>query len=145
MAKNFEMDMTKGPIVKNMIIYALPILGINIVQLLFNAADVTILGLFTTDNAVAAVGSTTSIINLMIGFFIGLSLGANILIARCMGAKDIVKSRKLVGTSVFMSLVVGAVLAVIGYFCSRTFLTWVNCSPKVIDMATKYMQIYFLV
>ena len=142
--KSFEMDMTKGPILKNMILYALPILGVNIVQLLFNAADVTILGIFTTDSAVAAVGSTTSIINLMIGFFIGLSLGANILIARYMGARDESKSRKLVGTSVCMSLIVGVVLAIIGFFGARTFLTWVNCDANVIDMATKYMQIYFL-
>lgn len=144
MAKSFEMDMTRGPIVKNMIIYALPILGINIVQLLFNAADVTILGIFASDRAVAAVGATTSLVNLLIGFFIGLSLSANILVARYMGAKDVEKARKLVGTSVFLSIVVGIVLAVVGFFCARTFLTWMNCDVNVIDMATKYMQIYFI-
>ena len=144
MTKSFEMDMTKGPIVKNMIIYALPILGINIVQLLFNAADVTILGIFTSDSAVAAVGSTTALVNLIIGFFIGLSLSANVLVARYMGARDVEKSRRLVGCAVCLSLVVGVFLALIGFLCSRTFLIWMKCDQAVLNMATKYMQIYFL-
>lgn len=144
MAKSFEVDMTKGPLVKKMILYALPILGINIVQLLFNAADVTVLGIFASDSAVAAVGATTSLCNLIIGFFIGLSLSANILVAKYMGAKDVEKSRRLVGTSIFLSVIVGVILSLVGFFGAKTFLVWMNCDQNVLDMAATYMKIYFL-
>ncbi|MBQ7236385.1 MAG: MATE family efflux transporter [Clostridia bacterium] len=144
MAKSFEMDMTKGPILKKLVIYALPIVGINLVQLLFNAADVAILGIFSSDNAVAAVGSTTALVNLIIGFFVGLSLSANVLVARCMGAGDKEKSNRLIGTSVFISIVFGIFLMIVGVLFSKTFLTWMDCPPAIIDMAATYMRIYFL-
>ena len=144
MAKSFEMDMTKGPLLKKLIIYALPIVGINLVQLLFNAADVAILGIFASDNAVAAVGSTTAIVNLIIGFFVGLSLSANVLVARCMGAGDREKSNRLIGTSMVLSVIFGLFLTIIGVSCSKLFLTWMKCPSAIIDMATKYMQIYFV-
>jgi len=144
MAKSFEMDMTRGPLLKKLIIYALPIVGINLVQLLFNAADVAILGIFASDNAVAAVGSTTAIVNLIIGFFVGLSLSANVLVARCMGAGDREKSNRLIGTSMVLSVIFGLFLTIIGVSCSKLFLTWMKCPSAIIDMATKYMQIYFV-
>ena len=71
LAKKYEMDFTEGSILKKMIICALPIIGVNILQLLFTAADVAVLGIFTNDHAVAAVGSTTQITNMLIGFFVG--------------------------------------------------------------------------
>lgn len=144
MAKSFEMDMTRGSLLKKLIIYALPIVGINLVQLLFNAADVAILGIFASDNAVAAVGSTTAIVNLIIGFFVGLSLSANVLVARCMGAGDREKSNRLIGTSMVLSVIFGLFLTIIGVSCSKLFLTWMKCPSAIIDMATKYMQIYFV-
>ncbi|MBQ3493000.1 MAG: MATE family efflux transporter [Clostridia bacterium] len=144
MAKSFEMDMTRGSLLKKLIIYALPIVGINLVQLLFNAADVAILGIFASDNAVAAVGSTTAIVNLIIGFFVGLSLSANVLVARCMGAGDREKSNRLIGTSMVLSVIFGLFLTIIGVSCSKLFLTWMKCPSAIIDMATRYMQIYFV-
>ncbi len=144
MTKKFEIDMTSGPLLKNIFLYALPIVGINILQLLFNAADVTILGIFASDNAVAAVGATTSLVNMFVGFFVGLSLGANVLVARSMGAQDSEKGKRLIGTSIFMSLVFGTILIVIGVFCSEYFLTWLGCPKSLLKMATTYMRIYFL-
>ena len=144
MTRKFEMDMTSGPLLKKIILFALPIVGINVLQLLFNAADVTVLGIFSSDNAVAAVGATTVLVNLFVGFFVGLSLGANVLVARCMGAGDKEKGKRLIGTSVLMSLIFGVILMVIGVFCSKYFLIWLGCPKALLKMATNYMRIYFL-
>lgn len=142
--KNHEIDMTVGPIFKKLFLYSLPIIGVNILQLLFNAADVAVLGMFAEDTSVAAVGSTTFLVSLATGFFIGLSLGANVLIAKCAGAKDSETAKKFVGTSVFASLVFGLFILIIGLIGARTFLTWTGCPDNVIDKATTYLQIYFL-
>ncbi len=142
--KNHELDMTVGPIFKKLFLYSLPIIGVNILQLLFNAADVAVLGIFAEDTSVAAVGATTSIVNLMTGFFIGLSLASTVLIARCAGAKNSESAKKFVGTSVFISLVFGFLIMIVGVLCARTFLIWTNCPPTILDKATTYLQIYFL-
>lgn len=144
MVKSRQMDMTSGPLLKKLIIFALPIVGINVLQILFNAADVAVLGIFASDQAVAAVGSTTSLVNLFVGFFVGLSLSANVLVARSIGANDSDGTKRYIGTSVFLSLIFGVMLSVIGVVFSKTFLTWVNCPESIIDMSAKYMRIYFL-
>ena len=144
MAKNGEMDLTKGSILKKMIVYALPLMATNVLQLLFNAADVTVVGRFVGDNAVAAVGSTTALILLITGLFIGISVSANVMVARAAGAGDGESAKRIVGMSVFISVLFGIILTFVGFFGARTFLTWMDCAPAVIDMATKYLKIYFL-
>ena len=141
-----ETDLTVGPIMKKLIIYALPLIGVNILQLVFNATDIAILGLFSPrrDSAVAAVGATTALINLILGLFIGISIGANVAVARSSGAKDIDRSRRLVGTSILFSLIFGFVILVFGYSMSKQFMIWMKCDNNVIDLAVKYLQIYFL-
>ena len=105
-----EMDFTNGPILKKLLIFALPLMAVNVLQLLFNTADVMVLGIFTNDTAVAAVGATHAISNLIIGLFVGLSLGANVLIARCVGENNIERSRRYVGTSLVASVIFGFVI-----------------------------------
>ena len=144
MTKKFEMDMTSGPLLKKLILYALPIVGVNIVQLLFNAADVAVLGMFASIDAVAAVGANTALINLLIGLFIGFSVSANVLVARYMGAGDQERVRRVIGTSVFISIIIGVILAIIGIAGAELFLTWMNCPPAIFDMAVTYLRIYFL-
>lgn len=149
MAKSFEMDMSAGPLLKKIIIYALPLIATNVLQLLFNAADVAVLGKFIADKdmadvAVAAVGGTSALINLIIGLFVGLSVGANVLIARYAGKGDKESAKKVVGMSMLISIILGAVLLIVGYFCSRTFLHWMDCPDTVIDLSTNYMKIYFI-
>ena len=144
MKKNFEMNMCEGKILGKLIVYALPLVCTNVLQLLFNAADVAVLGIFVNDDAVAAVGATGALINLIIGLFVGLSVGANVLVARFAGEKNMDAAHKTVGTSVIVSLITGVVLAFIGFFFARTFLEWTDCDPDVLDMATKYLQIYFI-
>ncbi len=141
---NHEMDLTKGPILKNLLIYALPLIGVNVLQLLFNTADVMVLGIFTNDAAVAAVGATASITNLIIGLFVGLSLGTNVLIARCVGENNIDRSRRIVGTSLVVSVIFGFVISIVGVLGAKQFLIWMKCDSNVLDLATKYLRIYFL-
>lgn len=118
--------MLEGSIIKNLLIFAIPLLAANILQLLFNAADITILGIFVTDSvraiaAVAAVGSTNALINLVIGLFVGLSVGANVIVAKCVGENNEEKSKRIVGASMSISLIVGLFLAVIGFFSRKLF------------------------
>lgn len=86
-AKQYEMDMCSGPILRKMLMFALPLMLSSILQLLFNAADIVVVGKFAGDNSLAAVGSNTALINLLTNLFIGLSIGANVVAARSYGAK----------------------------------------------------------
>lgn len=144
--KSHETDLTVGPIMKNLILYSLPLIGVNILQLVFSAADIVVLGMFSSrsDSAVAAVGATTALINLVLGLFIGISIGANVAIARSKGANDIERSRRLVGTSIFAGLSFGIIILLVGFFLAEKFMLWMKCDLNVIDLAVKYLKIYFL-
>lgn len=145
MAKRREVDFTSGPLLKKMILYALPIVGVNVLQLLFTMADLSVLGILTrNDNAIAAVGAATPIVNLCLAFFTGLSISANILLARCVGAKDVERARKIVGTAIFMSVVFGLLLMVVGVILAEQMLIWTNCDVAVLPYATTYLRIYFI-
>lgn len=144
MARNREMNMTEGPLLKKIIIYALPLVATNVLQMLFHAADVITLRFFAGEGPVAAVGGTAALINLIVGLFVGLSVGANVSVARAVGEGKEETAHKIVGTSVIISVLMGFVLSFVGFFGARTFLTWMGCDENVIDMATTYMQIYFL-
>ncbi len=139
-----EVDFLNGKLLKKIILYALPIVGVNVLQLLFTATDVAILGIFTNDNAVAAVGATTVIINLIIGFFIGLATGVNVLVARCIGEQNIDKANRIVGTAIFISIVLGFVALAIGEILAEQILVWTNCDSSVLPYATTYLRIYFI-
>ena len=144
MAKTLEMDMTKGPILKQIIRVAIPLIFMNLLQVLFNTADVTILGIFTNDNAVAGVGSSSSLINLIVSLFTGLAVGVNVVVARSIGSKQNEKVKKLIGVSIFTAIVGGIILVVIGVTLSKTFLVLMKCDENVLSYATKYLIIYFI-
>ena len=135
--------MTEGPIFKRLLRYALPIAIVNIMQRLFNTADIAILGIFAGDMQVAAVGATTSLITLINSTFIALSAGVNVLVARSVGAKNIERSRKTVGTAACLGLLCGIVLMLVVLFFGRTFLIWMKCDPALLSDASKYMAIYY--
>ncbi len=139
-----EMDLTSGSIFKKLIVYAIPFIFTNILQILFNAADVAIVGIFVSDSAVAAVGANTSLSSLIVGLFVGLSIGANIVLARYVGARDLESSRKTVGTAILLALVSGVFLALVGVPMAETFLRWMSCDEKILSMAANYLKIYFL-
>ena len=142
--RRYEIDMCSGAILPKMLQFALPLMLSSVLQLLFNAADIIVVGRFAGDNSLAAVGSNTSLINLLVNLFIGLSVGANILAARFYGSGDRTGLRQTVHTAMMLGLVSGCVLAVVGALGARTVLTWMQCPPEVLDLAALYLRIYFL-
>ena len=144
MAKTLGMDLTTGSIFKKMIKFSVPLIFTYWLQLAFNFADIIVLGAMVGDNAVAAVGSTSSLINLIIGLFTGLSFGANIMISKYLGENNQEKVRRTVGLSIIVSVVFGVVLLIIGQIFARTFLVWMNSPSELIEMSTLYLKVYFL-
>ena len=143
MTKKYEINMCEGALLPKLILFAVPLMLSSILQLLYNAADVIVVGRFAGSSALAAVSSTGSLINLIINLFIGLSVGANVAAARFFGAKDDRGVHEVVHTAMLLSIIGGIVVGIIGFTCSGTFLRWMDSPPDVIDQATLYMQIYF--
>lgn len=144
MQKKLSDDMTEGSLLKNIILYTLPIIMTGILQLLFNAADLVVVGRYGSDTSVAAVGATGAIINLITNLFIGLSVGAGVLVAHGLGAEKPDEVHKTVHTAIPIALISGIILTVIGVFGSRTFLELMGTPDDVINLSTTYMEIYFI-
>lgn len=140
----YNLDMTTGALLPKMLRFALPLMLSSLLQLLFNAADIAVVGKFAGDNSLAAVGSTSSLINLMTNIFLGLSIGANVLSAKYTGAGDKERTSKVVHTAVTVSLLSGAVLTVIGLLFAPQFLQLMDSPDGVIGLASLYMRVYFL-
>ena len=143
MTRKYEMNMCEGPLLSKLVLFAVPLMLSSILQLLYNAADVIVVGKFAGSTALAAVSSTGSLINLIVNLFIGLSVGANVAAARFFGAKDERGVHETVHTAMLLSIIGGIAVGIIGFFCSGTFLKWMDSPPDVIGQATLYMQIYF--
>ena len=137
-------DLTSGPMLQKIILFSLPLAASSILQLLFNAADVVVVGRFAGSTALAAVGSNGALINLLVNLFVGLSLGANVVAARCFGARDDQGVQNTVHTAVTLGLVSGVLLAGVGFFAARGLLELMSSPEDVIDLATLYLKIYFL-
>ena len=142
--KKYEMDMCSGSIPKKMMRFALPLMFSSLLQLLFNAADMIVVGRFAGDTAFAAVSSNNALINLLTNLFIGLSVGANIITAQSYGAGDHERVQKTVHTSMLISFLSGIFLTVVGVAGARQFLTWMQAPGNVLELATLYLRIYFL-
>lgn len=135
-------DLTEGPIVKSLLIYMLPILLSNIFQQLYNTVDSIVVGRFSGDYALAAVGSSGALINLMIGFFLGLATGAGVIFAMHFGAKDYQELKKVVDNSVILGLIIGAFISLCGIFLSDNLLSLMSTPDTVFPLAKQYLQIY---
>ena len=135
--------MCEGPLLSKIIRYSVPVILTGVLQLLFNAADLIVVGRSCGSLSVAAVGATGSLINLIVNLFIGLSVGAGVAVAQGIGAGNREGVKNAVHTAVPTALVSGAVLTAIGVPCARQFLTWMGTQPDVIDKSTVYMRIYF--
>ena len=142
--KSYEIDMCSGPILGKMLRFALPLMFSSILQLMFNAADVIVVGRFAGDNSLAAVGSTGNLVNLLTNFFMGLSIGGNVLASRFYGAKQEKDLRETVHTAVTLSAISGLAMTVIGQICARPMLILLNTPAEVLDLALLYLRIYFL-
>lgn len=141
--KSYEMDMTKGSLLKKIIIFAIPLTLTSMLQLLYNAADIVVVGKFAGDASLAAVGSTTSLINLIVNTFMGLSMGTGVIVAQAIGAHNKERLSKTVHTSVLLSVILGFVVGVIGFVLCRPILVLMGSPEDVIDKATLYMRVYF--
>ena len=141
----YEIDMTHGPILKKLLLFTVPLILSSILQLLFNAADVVVVGRFAQqgDLCLAAVGSTGSLTSLIVNMFVGLSVGTNVVAARAWGSGDHKAMEDSVHTSMLVSVVSGVILAVVGVIGARVFLEWMNTPGEVIDLSSLYLRIYF--
>jgi len=140
-----EMDMLNGPLFGKIMAFSFSLMLTNVLQLLYNAADLMIIGQFSgNDTSVAAVGATTVLVNMIVNFFIGLSVGVSVLVARGYGTGDRKETEKAVHTAMSLAIIFGFVVLAIGLLFSKTFLEWMNTSPVILDQSTLYLGIYFL-
>ena len=136
-------SMLEGPLFPSIVRYTIPIILTSILQLLFNAADLVVVGRFCGSVSVAAVGSTGSITNLMVNFFIGLSVGAGVSVAHGLGSREDTVVHNTVHTALPTAIVSGLILTVIGIRFSKTFLQMMGTPENVLPLSAVYMQIYF--
>lgn len=141
--KKYEIDMIHGPLLGKILLFTLPLMASSILQLLFNAADIIVVGRYAGSDALAAVGSTGALINLLTNMFIGFSVGANVLVARYYGAGKPDEVSDTVHTSVMLSIIGGVLLAVIGIIFAAPLLELMGTPENVLPLAALYVRIYF--
>lgn len=144
MKKSYEMDMCNGPLFGKILSFSIPLMLSGVLQLLFNAADIVVVGRFAGSTALAAVGATTALINLLTNLFIGFSIGANVLVARYYGAKKEREVSDTVHTAVLLSAICGVILLALGVLITKQMLIWMGTPGDVLDQSALYLKIYFL-
>lgn len=142
--KSNRIDMLSGSLLDKICLFALPLAASSILQQLFNAADIAVVGRFASSRALAAVGSTSSSINLLINLFVGLSVGANVVIAQFIGQHKMQKVAQAVHTVISVALLSGVFLLALGQFAARPLLTLMRTPPDVIGLSVRYLRVYFL-
>ena len=143
MRRSSHIDMCNGPLFKNVVEYTVPIILTSIIQLLFNAADLAVVGQFCGSNSVAAVGATSSLSHLIVNFFIGFSSGAGVTMAQAVGSGEQDKVHKVVHTTIPISMIGGVVVAAMGLLFSKTLLVWMGTPDEIIELSALYLKIYF--
>lgn len=142
--KSYEMDMCSGPIFVKIIVFAIPLILSGILQLLFNAADIIVVGRFAGSASLAAVGSTSALINLLVNVFIGLSVGANVMVARFYGAGQQRDLEETVHTAMVMAAAGGVILIAVGMVLAGPLLKLMGTPKDVLSLAVLYMEIFFV-
>ena len=143
-SNKYEIDMCNGSIMDKLVSFALPLMLSGILQLMFNAVDIIVVGRFSGSEALAAVGSTTALINVFTNLFIGISLGANVLAARFFAAGRREEMSETVHTSITLALISGIFMAFVGLIFSKGALELMGTPEDVIGLSTLYMRIYFM-
>lgn len=141
--RKYEIDMCNGPLFGKILLFSLPLMLSGILQLLFNAADIIVVGRWVGSDALAAVGSTGSLINLLVNVFIGLSVGANVLVARFFGAGQEKELSDMVHTAVLTSVISGIILIFVGWFSAPFALRAMGTPDEVLGQSVLYIRIYF--
>jgi len=142
--RGHTIDMTSGSLTRNILLFAFPLMASSLIQQLFNTADTIVVGRFAGPQALAAVGSCSFLVSLFVNFFIGFSMGTNVVISRAFGANDHDTVRRGVHTSLAFSLLCGTAMAALGFVLAPHLLRLTSVPDDIIDMATLYVRIYFL-
>ena len=142
--KKNEINMLEGPLFGKIFLFTLPIIASGILQILFNAADLIVVGRFESSLAVGAVGATSSLTNLIVALFLGLSVGAGAAVSMAVGARRQQEASDLVHSAMALALLSGTLLAIAGWFLAPTMLAWMNTDPLILGKAALYLRIYFL-
>ena len=143
-SKSVSIDMTGGPLLSGILQFSLPLAATGMLQLLFNAADVIVVGKFAGSIALAAVGATSSLVNLIVNTFIGISVGVNILIARRVGCRDEDGVRRASHCAIALSAVLGLLMMLLGLFLSRPLLELMDTPADILEKSSLYLTIYFI-
>lgn len=144
MNNRYALDMTNGPFLKKILIFSLPLIFTGLLQIAYNTADVVVVGRFAGSQALAAVGSTGSLVNLFVNVFLGLSMGSGVMIARHIGEQNERRIHECVHTAMALSIVCGVFIGFLGFFASTFMLRLMNVPDDVIELASLYLKIYFL-
>ena len=144
MEKRYSLDMTNGPFLRKILIFSVPLMLTGLLQLAYNSADVIVVGRFVGKEALAAVGSTGSLVNLFVNVFLGLSMGSGVMVARHIGEGDEKTVRECVHTAMLMSVICGFFIGAVGFFASPFMLKIMDVPDDVIELASLYLKIYFL-
>ncbi len=141
-----DFDMTSGGIMGKLIAFSLPLALSGILQLLFNAVDLIVIGQFsaTGSESLAAVSSNNALISLIINVSLGLSVGANVVVAQSIGSRNKERAQNAVHTAILISVICGIAVGLVGALCARYFLVWMKTDAVVLDKATTYLSIYFI-
>lgn len=143
MARTNQIDMLNGSLLDKILIFSIPLAASMMLQQLFNSADVAVVGRFDSPQAMAAVGSNGAAINLMVNLFVGLSIGANVIVAKYIGKNEKAKIHDAVHTSIALALISGVILLAWGLIAARPLLTLMDTPDDIIDLAVVYFRIYF--
>lgn len=144
MKKNLAADMTTGPFFKKIILFSIPLIFTGLLQLVYNTADTVIVGRFAGKQALAAVGSTGSLVALILNVFMGLAMGVGVVTAKYIGAGNMQKVKRCTHTAMLLSVVCGVAVGIIGFFVSGWMLQIMNVEAEILALSTLYLKIYFL-
>lgn len=138
------MDMTSGPLFMKIVRFTIPLMLMGTLQLLYNAADIIVVGNWGSENSLAAVSSTGSLINLIVNVFMGLSVGTSVAVAQHFGAGRMKDVSDAVHTSIALAVICGIVVGIFGFFSAKGILRLMDSPENVIDLSALYVKIYFI-
>ncbi len=144
MEKRYSLDMTSGPFLKKILVFSVPLMLTGLLQIAYNTADVVVVGRFVGKEALAAVGSTGSLVNLFLNVFLGLSMGSGVMVARHIGERADKKVHECTHTAMLLSVICGFFIGTLGFFASGAMLKLMKVPADVLELATLYLKIYFL-
>ena len=144
MASKYSLDMTKGPFLKKILRFSLPLVLTGLLQMIYNTADVIVVGRFAGGTALAAVGATGSLVNLILNIFLGLSMGSGVMTAKYIGARDESSVKRCVHSAMLLSILSGIFVAIFGFVFSEQLLIMMDSPADVLPLSKLYLQIFFL-